>query len=114
MGSHVGRYPGVWRVSDRGGTPELIVRAEPGQNIVMPVDAARRRPRAVYRQRRRALGSSGRRVQSLQAGERRVLVKVAVHGRYLSSGHLVDGKDGALQAVKFDRGDCRSSEKPCP
>lgn len=41
-------------------------------------------------------------VQSLQSGERRVLVNGATNGRYVPTGHLVYAQGGVLMAASFD------------
>ena len=95
---------GIWRVSGQGGTPELLIEVDnsngesahgpqllPGGDEVLftlSTGGAWDDARIV--------------VQSLESGERKVLVEGGRDGRYVSTGHLVYARQGTLFAVPFD------------
>ena len=97
---------GVMRVADNGGTPEKIVSHGPeqrvqrvqvlpgGETILMTIV-----PSAVSADR---WGNAQIAVQSLKSGDRKVLLKGASDGWYISSGHLAYVIGGTLYAVEFD------------
>lgn len=94
---------GILRVAGAGGTPELLIPTEEG-------DAARQPQflpggQAVLFTFASA-GSTWNQaqivVQSLNTGERRVLVEGGTDARYVPTGHLVYAHEGAVHAVAFD------------
>ena len=97
---------GVMRVADKGGTPEKIVSHSSdervqrvqvlpgGETILMTVV-----PSAVSADR---WGNAQIVVQSLKSGDRKVLLKGASDGWYISSGHLAYVIGGTLYAIEFD------------
>ena len=96
---------GIMRVSAEGGTPDRLVAAGENEELQGP----QLLPGGRHLLYTRATGTDIDRwsrarvvVQALPAGPATTLVDGATDGRYLSSGHLVYGADGALFAVPFD------------
>jgi serine/threonine-protein kinase len=98
---------GIWRVPTRGGTPENIVKAEPGEILhgpqILPGGDA-----LLFTIGEEAAAPSARWdrarvvVQSLKSGERKTIISAGHDGRYLPSGHLVYALNGQIMAVRFD------------
>jgi Tol biopolymer transport system component len=98
---------GIWRVSAKGGTPENIVKAGPGEvldtpqvlpgddTVLFTVADSSIAPRSRWDQARIV-------VQSLKTGERATVISAGHDGRYLPSGHLVYALNGQIMAVRFD------------
>ena len=99
-----GRADGIWRVPGSGGTPVQIVSLEEGAAAHGPQLLPggewvlfTLRPTGV------AFWNQAQIVaQSLITNERRVLIQGGRDARYLATGHLVYGLNGALMAVTFD------------
>jgi Tol biopolymer transport system component len=99
---------GIFEVPDTGGTPKLLVAADAkqgeylhgpqilpgGQAVLFTAGSAR----AIIDR----WSSAQIVVQSLETGERKILVRGGTDGRYLPTGHLVYGRDGVLFADAFD------------
>jgi eukaryotic-like serine/threonine-protein kinase len=93
---------GIWRVSSNGGKPERLVKVEPGQiaqgpqllpgghAILFTLVTAGDWDRAQIV------------VQSLDTGQRHVVLEPGADARYLPTGHLVYALQGTLFAVPFD------------
>ena len=100
-----GRPEGVFRVSANGGTPELIVEAEAGEQVygpqVLPGDEwvlfSTTTGAGVTRWDEAQIV-----VQSVTSGERRVLVEGGSDALYLPTGHLVYALEDVLYGVVFD------------
>jgi serine/threonine-protein kinase len=100
---------GLWRVSAAGGTPELVSAPDTGKGElkyllprILPGDrtvifTVSHTPLPTWEDTEIV-------AQSLQSGERKVLVRGGADGRYLPSGHLVFVQRGTLMAVPFDLG----------
>jgi eukaryotic-like serine/threonine-protein kinase len=96
---------GLWKVSASGGTPTEVTRLDRSHGEV-----SHRWPqvlpggKAVLFTVWTGPGFDEQRieVQSLQTGERRVLVRGGTAGRYVASGHLVYARADALMAVRMD------------
>ena len=102
---------GLFRVSPEGGTPESLrmppldageqaSHPEPlpgGRAVLFTVIPSRTILAAVS-------GTPAERIEvlSLDTGTRKTIVRGGSRGRYLPTGHLVYGADGALYAVPFD------------
>ena len=92
-----GQSEGLWRVSENGGTPELLIASEgvvlrdpqilPGGSSVLFVLGG--------------LENGEVTLQSLEGGERKVLFP-GIHPTYVSTGHIIYGLEDALFAVPFD------------
>ncbi len=98
------RNGGLWRVSAAGGTPEALTTLQPGEYshrlphmlpggdaVVFTISMAANRwdnTRIV--------------VRSLATGRQTVLIEGGADARYVSTGHLVYARLGALMAVPFD------------
>ena len=108
---------GIVRVSENGGTPETVIKVDAtevahgpqmlpdGEHVLFTV----------------ATGSGGTRwdeaqivVQSLQSGERRVLLNGGSDARYVPTGHLVYGLGDNLLAVPFDERSAAVTGGPVP
>ncbi len=96
----------IWRVSDRGGEPEQLKAVARDRNEYQYVQ-----PRALpdsdallYIVKRANRNWASADVVAYRLGEEdhRVLFSNASDMRYLSSGHLLFARDGALWAVRFD------------
>ena len=102
-----GHDGGIWEVSARGGAPRQIVVTDgaPGEFAVGPQVL----PGGNSVLLGLGTGISGEAleatkvvVQSLETGERQVLVEGAWSARYVPSGHLVFAQSGNLLAMPFD------------
>ena len=91
-----GQSPGLWKVSETGGTPEKI-SGIPGEYAYFPQILPGGEAVIFNRHENDAVE-----VLSLETGERRVLIKPGVHPRYVSTGHLVYSWEGELLAAPFD------------
>jgi serine/threonine-protein kinase len=96
---------GLWRVSSAGGgTPERLtsldtVRKEFAHWYPQALPGGRA---AIFISYATPLARSRIEVVEFATGRRTVLVEGAVFGRYVASGHLLYGRDGAVFAVPFD------------
>jgi serine/threonine-protein kinase len=93
---------GIWRVSGRGGTPEQVVKVEPGQLAHGPQLLPGGRAVLFTVARGNDWDTAQAVVQSLESGTRRVAVDRAMDARYVSTGHIVYAIRGALLAMPFD------------
>jgi serine/threonine-protein kinase len=95
---------GIWRVPASGGAPERVIAVETGEQAHGP----HRLPGGewiLFTLLPAGVGSWNRAqvmVQSLATGERELLVDGGRDARYLATGHLVYGLNGALLAAPFD------------
>ncbi len=101
---------GISRVRAQGGTVELIVRALDGEALSSPQllpggDAV------LFSTAPRIVNASGAQntdaaaaVQSLQSGQRKLLVQGALDARYVRTGHLLYTVEDGLFAVPIDAG----------
>ena len=102
-----GHDGGIWEVSARGGAPRQIVVTDgaPGEFAVGPQVLPGGNGvlfglgTGISRE---ALEATKVVVQSLETGERQVLVEGAWSARYVPSGHLVFAQSGNLLAMPFD------------
>jgi serine/threonine-protein kinase len=105
---------GVWSVPAGGGEPTRLVPVEAGHLVMRP----QRLPGGDHILFTIARGEHWDEADvvaySFRTGRRQVLVEGGVDGRYLSSGHLVYGKDGVLLAVKLDPRTLAMSGVPVP
>ena len=100
----------LWRVSALGGEPEQITELDEEAG-----EASHRLPHVIPHANAVLFtvlrgtyafpdsGNADIAVQSLETGERKVLIKGGLDARYVSSGHLVFAREGTLWAVPFDR-----------
>ena len=100
-----GLVEGIMRVSGNGGTSESLVEIEPDERAHGP----QLLPGGEWVLFTLTSGSSPSRwdeaqivIQSLESGERRVLVQGGSDARYLPTGHLVYALEDVLFAVPFD------------
>ena len=116
---------GIFRVSATGGTPELLIPVETesrerahgpqilpdGRTVLFTVAhgelGSERMGGAIWRQSQIV-------VQSLDTGERRVLIGSGMDARYLTTGHLVYALAGDLLAVPFDLDQLEIGGGPVP
>ena len=104
---------GIWKVSANGGTPEVLVTTEgklahgpqilPGGDTVLFTLA----PSSGWDDAQIV-------VQSLETGERKVLINGGKDARYVPTGHLVYALQGTLLAVAFDLGRLEVTGGPVP
>ena len=100
-----GQPDGIMRVSANGGTPELVIRAEKGEQVHGPQMLPD--GESVLFSVTRATGDTRWDqadivVQSLRTGQRTVVLKGGSDARYVPSGHLVYALGDGLFAVAFD------------
>ena len=98
------RASGIMRVSADGGTPEVLVSFPDFRGEVVHGPQLLPSKSAVLFTLTNAGSWDNTRivVQSLETGERTVLVERGLDARYLATGHLVYVQDGTLYAVPFD------------
>jgi serine/threonine-protein kinase len=96
---------GLMRVSSTGGSPQLLVRVEPGELAYGPQIL----PGGEHVLFTLATGTDAGRwdrssvvVQSLSSGDRRVVVEGAADARYLPTSHLLYAVGGTVFAAGFD------------
>ncbi|MDA2935056.1 serine/threonine-protein kinase [Acidobacteria bacterium AH-259-D05] len=95
---------GIFQVSAAGGTKELLISVDSTKSEEGHGPQLLPGGRAVLF----TLGSGGSwdeaqiLVQSLETGERKVLINGGTDGRYVPTGHLVYAREGTLLAVSFD------------
>ena len=101
-----GQEDGIWHVPDTGGTPELLIPAEEGERLHGPQMLPGGewvlftfRPAGTS-----AWDEAQIVVQSLTTAERETLITGGRDARYVPTGHLVYGLNGAILAVPFDVG----------
>jgi serine/threonine-protein kinase len=112
-----GQSEGIMRVSANGGTPELVVATEKGEQAHGP----QLLPGGQWVLFSLARGSGETRwdvaeivVQSLASGERRVVWRGGSDARYVTTGHLVYAFEDALFALPFDVARVEASGGPVP
>jgi eukaryotic-like serine/threonine-protein kinase len=100
-----GQPAGIMRVSANGGTPEVVVRAEGGEQLWQPQllpggDAVLFS--VLMPGGRGTINDGDIAVHSLSTGARSVIVRGASAARYLPNGHIVYGVRNTLMAIPFD------------
>ena len=112
-----GQPQGIMRVSANGGTPELVIPTEAGEQVHGP----QMLPGGEWVLF--TLTSAGGQtrwdeaqivVQSLESGERRILWEGGSDARYIPTGHLVYALEGVLFALPFDLSSLEVSGGPVP
>ena len=96
---------GIWRVPGTGGTPEVVIPVEDGDQAHGP-QMLPGGEWVLFTLRPAGGGSWDAAqivVQSLVTGERVVLIEGGRDARYVETGHLVYALNGVLFAVAFDR-----------
>ncbi len=99
----IGTIEGILRVSANGGTPELVIPAQPGEEIwgpqLLPDGES-----VLYsaRQLTTPWDQGQVMVQSLRSGERTAVWQGGTDARYVSTGHLLYAQGDALYAAAFD------------
>jgi serine/threonine protein kinase/Tol biopolymer transport system component len=101
-----GKPDGIYRVSENGGEPDLVVKAEADEAMALP---------GLLPGDEWVLFTLGKRngqemnwdtadivAQSLVSGERRTLRSGGINGRYVPTGYLVYGFGNTLFAIAFD------------
>jgi Tol biopolymer transport system component len=104
------------RVSSAGGTPEPVTTLGEGE-LTQRFPQVLPGGRAVLYSSNRLPGDDQNTtiaVQPLPTGMRKVLVRRAYYGRYLSSGHLLYVRDGTLFAAPFDVDRLELTGSPAP
>ena len=108
---------GIMRVSPDGGTPEVVVRVEEGQEAHGP-QLLPGGEHVLF-----TLGTGNRVdrwdtarifVQSLKSGERTLVVDGGSDARYVPTGHIAYALNGILYAVAFDPQRLRVTSEPVP
>ena len=114
FGIRGGDHSGVWRVPAAGGTPELIAPVEAGRIPMLPQLLPGGTHVLFTITHGEHWNESDVVVQAVKGGERRVLVEGGIDGRYVTSGHLLYGKDGVIYAIKFDPSSLKVSGNATP
>ena len=91
-----GQRPGLWRVSDAGGTPKELTRGPCFRPQILPGG------KAVVFSRPFGEGGPSIRVLSLETGEEKVLIQPGDFPHYAPTGHLIYALDEKLLAAPFD------------
>jgi serine/threonine-protein kinase len=104
------------RVSASGGTPEPVTRLDPGEEgqgqrwpEILPGGQA-----VLYTTWPGVVADASIAVQSLETGERRILVEGGTNPRYVPTGHIVFARTGWLLAVPFDLERLEVTGSPVP
>ena len=105
---------GVWRVSADGGTPQRIIKLEPGQYAGQPQLLPDGRTVLFTVATAANWDEAQIVVQSLDDGVRRTLIAGGSQGRYLSTGHLVYAFGNRVLAVPFDPASRKVGGGPVP
>ena len=95
---------GIWRVPGTGGTPEVVIPVENGEQAHGP-QMLPGGEWVLFTLRPAGVGSWNAAqivVQSLVTGEREVLIEGGRDARYLETGHLVYALNGVMTAIAFD------------
>ena len=95
---------GIWRVLAAGGTPEQVIKVKEGEQAHGP-DRLPDGKWVLFTLLPPGVGSWNRAqivMQSLDTGERVVLIDGGRDARYLPTGHLVYGLNGSIVAAPFD------------
>jgi Tol biopolymer transport system component len=107
---------GLFRVSANGGSPERLTSLDKDRREfnhwypqALPGGKA-----AIFNSFSTPLGRSRIEAVEFETGKRTVLVDGAVFPRYVASGHLLYGRDGAIFAVAFDPVQLRVLGTPVP
>ncbi len=105
---------GVWRVPASGGTPEQVIAVADGESVVSPQALPggewvllTLRPSGVVNWNEAQIV-----VQSLETGQRTVLIEGGHDARYVPTGHLVYSLNAVLMAVRFDPDARRVADVP--
>jgi serine/threonine protein kinase/Tol biopolymer transport system component len=112
-----GQPEGVMRVSANGGTPELLVATEKGEQVHGPqlLPGGRWVLFSLTREASDTRWDAAEIVvQSLDSGERKVLWRGGSDARYVPTGHLIYALDDALFALPFDLERLEVSGGPVP
>ncbi len=109
----------LWRVSAAGGEPEPITELDEEAHEInhrLPhlLPGAKAVLFTVMRYHNWAWDRAQIAVQSLETGERRVLVESGVDGRYVPTGHLVFVREATLMAAPFDLASLKLRGDPVP
>jgi serine/threonine-protein kinase len=98
---------GIYRVPAAGGVPEQVIAVDAGREASSPQLLPDGKT-VLFTVRTPAPGlgwnDASLVTQSMAGGEAKIVVEGARDGRYLSTGHLVYGRDETLFAVPFDPG----------
>ncbi len=108
---------GVWKVSASGGTPEILVTMDSNKGEmahrpqILPGGQA-----LLFTLRTGGMSWDEAQivVQSLETGERKVLINGGRDARYAPTGHLVYAREDTLLAVAFDPGRLEVTGGPVP
>ena len=94
---------GIWRVPGTGGTPELVIMVEEGEQAHGPQMLPDGWVLFTVRPAAGSLWDAAQIVmQSLATGERVVLINGGRDARYVETGHLVYAVNGVVTAIAFD------------
>jgi serine/threonine-protein kinase len=107
---------GIWQLPGGGGASTRVLSVEPGELAHGPQLLPGGRW-ILFTLRRANVNSWDQAeivAQSLDTGERRVLVEGGRDAKYVRSGHLVYGRNAALLAVPFDANGIRVTGAPVP
>ena len=98
-----GQAEGIFRVPAASGTPELVIRALPGERVFGP-QLLPNGDSVLFTVTTGTWDEGRIVVASLSTGERTVLVEGGSDARFVPTGHLLYARGDALLAVAFDPG----------
>jgi serine/threonine-protein kinase len=111
-----GDVSGLWQVSASGGSPKKLTTPTPGGDVLGHVfpDILPNGKAVLFTMAGTTPATSRIAVASLESGAVTELITGGGQARYLSTGHILYGVDGALRAVAFDQDRLRVSGNPVP
>ena len=111
-----GQPQGILRVSANGGTPELLIERAEGELFLAKPRILPDGESLLFMVASTGGGDAARHldVQSLDTGERKVLVEPGSNGRYVATGHILYSIQDVLYAIPFDLDRLERTGGPIP
>ncbi len=95
---------GIWRVPASGGTPEVLIKVDSDKHeIAHGPQMLPQRNHVLFTLSTSTVWDEAQIVvQSIESGDRKILIDKGTDARYVATGHIVYAKAGAIWAVPFD------------
>jgi Tol biopolymer transport system component len=105
---------GIWRVPASGGSPEGLIRIQPGERVHGP-QLLPDGETVLFTQRGGSVRWDGAQIvaQSLKTGKRKMII-AGSDARYLATGHLLYATGAQIMAVRLDLSALEASGGPVP